>query len=140
MFLTSTETASTKAFFFLKLAQTVACSVDFSLLLPRACARFAKNLFLSGAKMGIKKPTRCTGLSSKQKKKKQISKCNSPQKVSSVKQEENSKARVIAQEIKFARLLASKEKKVRDKVLKKLKNWLTVRAQSSFGKFFLYFR
>ncbi|XP_051168130.1 ribosomal RNA processing protein 1 homolog [Leptopilina boulardi] len=83
--------------------------------------------------MGIKKPTRCTTVSSKQKKKKQIPKCNMQQKVSNVKQEKSGKALIIAQEIKFARLLASKDKKVRDKVLKNLKKWLTVRAQSSFA-------
>ncbi|XP_043474082.1 ribosomal RNA processing protein 1 homolog [Leptopilina heterotoma] len=83
--------------------------------------------------MGIKKPTRCTAVSSKQKKKKQIPKCNMQQKVVNVKQEKSGKALIIAQEIKFARLLASKDKKVRDKVLKNLKKWLTVRAQSSFA-------
>lgn len=59
--------------------------------------------------------------------------------VNNVKQEKSGKALIIAQEIKFARLLASKDKKVRDKVLKNLKKWLTVRAQSSFGKFSLLF-
>lgn len=44
------------------------------------------------------------------------------------------KALVIAQEIKFARLLANNDKKVRDKMLKNLKKWLTVRSESSFGK------
>ena len=45
------------------------------------------------------------------------------------------KTLLIAQEVKFARLLANNDKKVRDKVLKNLKKWLTVRSQSSFGKF-----
>ncbi|XP_032691284.1 ribosomal RNA processing protein 1 homolog isoform X2 [Odontomachus brunneus] len=40
---------------------------------------------------------------------------------------------VIAQEIKFARLLANNDKRVRDKVLKNLKKWLTVRSHSSFA-------
>lgn len=44
------------------------------------------------------------------------------------------KALVVAQEIKIARLLADNDKRVRDKVLKRLNKWLTVRSQSSFGK------
>ncbi|XP_029670914.1 ribosomal RNA processing protein 1 homolog [Formica exsecta] len=40
---------------------------------------------------------------------------------------------LIAQEIKMARLLANNDKKIRDKVLKRLKKWLTVRSQSSFA-------
>lgn len=50
----------------------------------------------------------------------------------------NKKTIVIAQEIKFARLLSSNNKIIRDKVLKNLRKWLTVRSQSSFGKY-LYF-
>nr|XP_012224792.1 PREDICTED: ribosomal RNA processing protein 1 homolog [Linepithema humile] len=42
------------------------------------------------------------------------------------------KALVLAQEIKITRLLANNDKKVRDKVLKRLKKWLVVRSQSSF--------
>ncbi|XP_047346120.1 ribosomal RNA processing protein 1 homolog [Vespa velutina] len=42
------------------------------------------------------------------------------------------KALIIAQEIKFARLLACNDKKIRDKVLKSVKKWLTVRSKSSF--------
>ncbi|KAG5333466.1 RRP1L protein, partial [Acromyrmex heyeri] len=38
----------------------------------------------------------------------------------------------LQQEIKIARLLANNDKKVRDKVLKRLNKWLTVRSQSSF--------
>ena len=86
--------------------------------------------------MGLKKPTRRSGASHKQKKKKQIPKSNLQQKGSNVKQPKSGKALIIAQEIKFARLLASKDKKVRDKVLKNLKKWLTVRSHSSFGKCF----
>ena len=85
--------------------------------------------------MGIKKAARRPGASSKQKKKKQIPQCNMQQKGTSIKQSKSGKALIIAQEIKFARLLASKDKKVRDKVLKNLKKWLTVRSQISFGKF-----
>ncbi|KAK1124439.1 hypothetical protein K0M31_006794 [Melipona bicolor] len=40
---------------------------------------------------------------------------------------------VIAQEIKFARLLSSNNKIIRDRVLKNLRKWLTVRSQSSFA-------
>ncbi|XP_033225406.1 ribosomal RNA processing protein 1 homolog [Belonocnema kinseyi] len=83
--------------------------------------------------MGIKKPARRPGASSKQKKKKQIPKSNLQQKGSNVKQPNSGKALIIAQEIKFARLLASKDKKVRDKVLKNLKKWLTARSRSSFA-------
>lgn len=42
---------------------------------------------------------------------------------------------VIVQEIKFVRLLSSNDKRVRERVLKNLRKWLTVRSVSSFGKF-----
>jgi len=45
----------------------------------------------------------------------------------------NKKTLVFVQEIKIARLLANNDKRVRDKVLKRLNKWLTVRSQSSFG-------
>jgi len=45
----------------------------------------------------------------------------------------NEKTLVILQEIKIARLLANNDKKIRDRVLKRLKKWLTLRSQSSFG-------
>ncbi|XP_072751922.1 uncharacterized protein Nnp-1 [Anoplolepis gracilipes] len=45
---------------------------------------------------------------------------------------ESKKNLLVAQEIKMARLLANNDKKVRDKVLKRMKKWLTVRSQSSF--------
>lgn len=48
--------------------------------------------------------------------------------------DKSKKALIVAQEIKIARLLANNDKKVRDKVLKRLNKWLTVRSQSSFGK------
>ncbi|XP_076281941.1 ribosomal RNA processing protein 1 homolog Nnp-1 [Lasioglossum baleicum] len=51
----------------------------------------------------------------------------------SVENTKNGKALVIAQEIKFARLLSSNDKRVRDKVLKNLRKWLTVRSKSSFA-------
>lgn len=44
------------------------------------------------------------------------------------------KVSLISQEIKFARLLASNDKTVRDKVLKRMKKWLTVRSQDPSGK------
>lgn len=50
------------------------------------------------------------------------------------KETKDKKALVVAQEIKIARLLANNDKRVRDKVLKRLNKWLTVRSQSSFGK------
>lgn len=46
----------------------------------------------------------------------------------------NGKSLVIAREIKFAKLLAGNDKKVRDKVLKNLRKWLTIRSESTFGK------
>ncbi|XP_071858035.1 ribosomal RNA processing protein 1 homolog Nnp-1 isoform X1 [Bombus fervidus] len=47
--------------------------------------------------------------------------------------EKDKKAIVIAQEIKFARLLSCNDKVTRDKVLKYLKRWLIVRTQSSLA-------
>ena len=49
--------------------------------------------------------------------------------------EKDKKTIVIVQEIKFARLLSSNNKIIRDRVLKNLRKWLTVRSQSSFGKY-----
>ncbi|GAB1865225.1 Ribosomal RNA processing protein 1-like protein [Camponotus japonicus] len=46
---------------------------------------------------------------------------------------ESKKNLFIAQEIKIARLLANNDKRIRDKALKRLKKWLTVRSQSSFA-------
>ncbi|KYQ47017.1 Ribosomal RNA processing protein 1 like protein [Trachymyrmex zeteki] len=46
--------------------------------------------------------------------------------------DKNKKALVVAQEIKIARLLANNDRKVRYKMLKRLKKWLTIRSQSSF--------
>ncbi|CAL7944299.1 unnamed protein product [Xylocopa violacea] len=46
--------------------------------------------------------------------------------------DKDKKAVVIAQEIKFARLLSNNDKITRDRVLKNLRKWLTVRSQSSF--------
>lgn len=53
------------------------------------------------------------------------------------KKPKSGKTLLIAQEVKFARLLANNDKKVRDKVLKNLKKWLVTRSQSSFGKYTL---
>ncbi|KAK9300159.1 hypothetical protein QLX08_007077 [Tetragonisca angustula] len=47
--------------------------------------------------------------------------------------EKDKKTIVIVQEIKFARLLSSNNKIIRDRVLKNLRKWLTVRSQSSFA-------
>ena len=47
--------------------------------------------------------------------------------------EKDKKAIVIAQEIKFARLLSCNDKVTRDKVLKYLKRWLIVRTQSTLA-------
>ncbi|XP_054005019.1 ribosomal RNA processing protein 1 homolog [Hylaeus anthracinus] len=52
--------------------------------------------------------------------------------ISEVKKKDK-KAVIIAQEIKFARLLSSNDKRIRDTILKKLKKWLTVRSNSSFA-------
>ncbi|XP_063983151.1 ribosomal RNA processing protein 1 homolog [Diachasmimorpha longicaudata] len=52
--------------------------------------------------------------------------------VNSVKRPKQKKTLVIAQEIKFARMLASNDKKARTKMLKKLTAWITVRSKSSF--------
>lgn len=48
--------------------------------------------------------------------------------------ERDKKVIVIAQEIKFARLLSCNDKVTRDRVLKNLKRWLIVRSQSTLGK------
>lgn len=50
------------------------------------------------------------------------------------------KTMVIAQEIKFARVLASNDKKARAKMLKNLRAWITVRSQSSFGNYYYYYK
>ncbi|XP_043583299.1 ribosomal RNA processing protein 1 homolog isoform X1 [Bombus pyrosoma] len=47
--------------------------------------------------------------------------------------EKDKKAIVIAQEIKFARLLSCNDKVTRDRVLKNLKRWLIVRSQSTLA-------
>lgn len=41
---------------------------------------------------------------------------------------------VLAQELKFAKLLASNDQKVRNNVLKSLKQWLETRSKSSYRK------
>lgn len=83
--------------------------------------------------MAVKKVQRCTR-ASLQKPAPQISKSKERQKQATAVNETGRKAVIIAQEIKFARLLSSNDKKVRDKVLKNLRKWLTVRSNSSFGK------
>ena len=46
----------------------------------------------------------------------------------------SNKVNVVAQELKFAKLLAGNDEAMRSKVLKRLKAWLTTRSQSSYGK------
>ena len=75
---------------------------------------------------------RCTR-ASLQKPAPQMLKSKERQKQSTAANETGRKAVIIAQEIKFARLLSSNDKKVRDKVLKNLRKWLTVRSKSSFA-------
>jgi ribosomal RNA-processing protein 1 len=43
---------------------------------------------------------------------------------------------VLAQELKFAKLLASNDPKVRNNVLKNLKKWLKTRSESSYREYF----
>lgn len=44
------------------------------------------------------------------------------------------KVNVVAQELKFAKLLACNDQKIRNGILKSLKKWLTTRSQSSYRK------
>lgn len=46
------------------------------------------------------------------------------------------KASILSQELKFARILASNDQKIRNGVLKNLKKWLNTRSQSSYRKYF----
>lgn len=57
-----------------------------------------------------------------------------PQNEETIVKPKQKKTLVIAQEIKFARMLASNDKKARSKMLKKLRTWITVRSKSTFGK------
>lgn len=45
------------------------------------------------------------------------------------------KVNIVAQELKFAKMLASNDVKVRTGVLKSLKKWLNTRSQSSYRKY-----
>jgi hypothetical protein len=45
---------------------------------------------------------------------------------------------VLAQELKFAKILASNDQKIRLGVLKSLKEWFKTRSQSSYRKFKLF--
>lgn len=47
------------------------------------------------------------------------------------------KVSVVAQELKFAKMLASNDVKIRNGVLKSLKKWLNTRSQSSYRKYLL---
>lgn len=44
------------------------------------------------------------------------------------------KVNIVAQELKFAKLLACNDQKIRNGVLKSLKKWLNTRSQSSYRK------
>ncbi|XP_076231430.1 ribosomal RNA processing protein 1 homolog Nnp-1 [Calliopsis andreniformis] len=82
--------------------------------------------------MAVKKVQRSTRAPS-HKFARQIVKNKEPKKQITSVDVKNKKTVIIAQEIKFARLLSSNDKKVRDKVLKNLRKWLTVRSNSSFA-------
>lgn len=45
------------------------------------------------------------------------------------------KVNIVAQELKFAKLLACNDQKIRNGVLKSLKKWLATRSQSSYRKY-----
>lgn len=47
------------------------------------------------------------------------------------------KVNVVAQELKFAKMLASNDVKIRNGVLKSLQKWLNTRSQSSYRKYLL---
>lgn len=49
--------------------------------------------------------------------------------------ETDGKVNVVAQELKFAKLLACNDQKIRNDILKSLKKWLKTRSQSSYRKF-----
>lgn len=48
--------------------------------------------------------------------------------------ESSGKINIVAQELKFAKLLACNDQKIRSGVLKSLKKWLNTRSQSSYRK------
>ncbi|XP_031843387.2 ribosomal RNA processing protein 1 homolog Nnp-1 isoform X1 [Nomia melanderi] len=81
--------------------------------------------------MAVKKTQRCTRAPRK-KYTQQILE-NKKQKEENAENNKNKRTIIIAQEIKFARLLSSNDKRIRDKILKNLRKWLTVRARSSFA-------
>lgn len=84
--------------------------------------------------MAVRKRGRRGGRASTQKDETKVSISNISETRPEETKDKSKKALVVAQEIKIARLLANNDKKVRDKVLKRLNKWLTVRSQSSFGK------
>ena len=51
----------------------------------------------------------------------------------------NDKKIIVAQEIAFAKVLAGNNKVLRDRALKKLKKWLTVRGTGKWGKLSCYY-
>ncbi|XP_012054301.1 PREDICTED: ribosomal RNA processing protein 1 homolog [Atta cephalotes] len=83
--------------------------------------------------MAVRKYIRCGARVSQRKNEMRTAKISNKKPMES--NDKSKKALVVAnlqQEIKIARLLANNDKKVRDKVLKRLNKWLTVRSQSSF--------
>lgn len=48
--------------------------------------------------------------------------------------EVDGKVNVVTQELKFAKLLACNDQKIRNDILKSLKKWLKTRSQSSYRK------
>lgn len=48
--------------------------------------------------------------------------------------DDTQKVNIVAQELKFGKLLACNDQKIRNGVLKSLKKWLNTRSQSSYRK------
>lgn len=51
--------------------------------------------------------------------------------------EQSTRAYLIAQEIKFAKVFAGNDTKVSEKQLKRLRRWLKIRSASSFRKYYI---
>ncbi|XP_015437069.1 PREDICTED: ribosomal RNA processing protein 1 homolog [Dufourea novaeangliae] len=89
-------------------------------------------MILLFSRMAVKKEHRCTRAPLR-KSEQQIFKNKEQHTHMTTEDKKNKKAIIIAQEIKFARLLSSNDKRVRDKILKNLRKWLTVRSKSTFA-------
>ncbi|KAK0082678.1 hypothetical protein PV325_010019 [Microctonus aethiopoides] len=85
--------------------------------------------------MAVKKLRKQTRETQKQKWRPKQKKNNTKnvQKPIAVEPKPKQKTLVIAQEIKFARALSSNDKRARERMLKNLRSWLTVRSKSSFA-------